>query len=97
MLINLKRYIERYIVTAIVLFFSKISLPVSEKLFHIAIYRFWLAIYLSCLAIYRSCLAIYRSLLAIYLTHVTIQYCAKVMQANFDKIPAFLGFRRNFM
>ena len=27
---------------------------------------------------------------------LTLQYCAKVMQANFDKIPAFRGFSKKF-
>ena len=28
--------------------------------------------------------------------NTNLQYCAKVMQVNFDKIPAFLGFSKKF-
>ena len=64
-LTNFKRYIERYIciVTAIVLFLRKISLPVSEMLFTLCDTSLILlpVIYNSPWEIYHSCLAIHVS------------------------------------
>ena len=65
------RYIERYIVRAIVLFLGEISCRFERYRFLPAIYRFRFAIYHSSFAIYRFRFAIYRFSFAMY------RFCSK--------------------
>ena len=69
----LKRYIERYIISAIVLFLGEISCRFARyrflpaiNCFHFAIYHSSFAIYHFHFAIYRFCFAIYRFCLKRY-------------------------------